>query len=81
MAGLQYNFFPTDFFFPRQQTISRDTNGVQQVPLIKSRNSEDVDDMSTQIRTNSGTKTLKAVSNPASLALLRIKKQNQESNQ
>ncbi|KAG6769137.1 hypothetical protein POTOM_024753 [Populus tomentosa] len=25
MAGLQYNFFPTDFFYPRPQTVKVDT--------------------------------------------------------
>nr|GLL47502.1 unnamed protein product [Ipomoea trifida] len=34
MAGLQYNFFPTDFFFPRQQAVTKD-NAPQQIPLVK----------------------------------------------
>ncbi|GMY19091.1 hypothetical protein FCV25MIE_14330 [Fagus crenata] len=34
MAGLQYNFFPTDFFYPRPQPVALDaTHGQASLPL------------------------------------------------
>lgn len=34
MAGLQYNFFPTDFYYPRPQASSDINNNKQQVQSI-----------------------------------------------
>ncbi|XAR69906.1 hypothetical protein NMG60_11001673 [Bertholletia excelsa] len=39
MAGLQYNFFPTDFFFPPQQSLAKDAAQPQVLP-IKTENQE-----------------------------------------
>ncbi|XVE61069.1 hypothetical protein DITRI_Ditri06bG0010200 [Diplodiscus trichospermus] len=33
MAGLQYNFFPTDFYYPRPQTIPVDADRVAAVSI------------------------------------------------
>ncbi|KAG2687268.1 hypothetical protein I3843_09G043900 [Carya illinoinensis] len=33
MAGLQYNFFPTDFFYPRPQSVSSDAAHKVVLPL------------------------------------------------
>ncbi|XAR69908.1 hypothetical protein NMG60_11001676 [Bertholletia excelsa] len=40
MAGLQYNFFPTDFFFPPQKSLAKDAAHPQVLP-IKAGNTED----------------------------------------
>ena len=86
MAGLQYNFFPTDFFFPAQKTVSGD-NISQQNLLIKTRKSdESLDDSKPQGKTVN--KTLKAISSSSSsssssslLALVPIPKQKQNQDQ
>ncbi|OIS96258.1 hypothetical protein A4A49_26677 [Nicotiana attenuata] len=80
MAGLQYNFFPTDFFFPAQKTVNGD-NISQQNLLIKTRKSdESLDDSKPQGKTVN--KTLKAISSSSSsLALVPIPKQKQNQDQ
>ena len=40
MAGLQYNFFPTDFFYPRQQQL-RATDATHKPPLLSLENKSD----------------------------------------
>lgn len=40
MAGLQYNFFPTDFFYPRPPTTQTDTGRKAALPM-QSQNSRD----------------------------------------
>ncbi|KAB1205497.1 hypothetical protein CJ030_MR7G025990 [Morella rubra] len=35
MAGLQYNFFPTDLLYPRQQPVALDTTRKVVLPLQK----------------------------------------------
>ncbi|KAK4377969.1 hypothetical protein RND71_004265 [Anisodus tanguticus] len=64
MAGLQYKFFPTDFFFPVQKTVSGDNISKQNI-LIKTRNSDEslIDDSKSQGKiVISSNKTLKAIS-------------------
>lgn len=80
MAGLQYNFFPTDFFFPRQQTVTRESSNLQQNNLlVNTRTIEDSEDAK-QLTSNGNIKSLKAVSS-SSLALAPVLKQNPSSNQ
>lgn len=75
MAGLQYNFFPTDFFFPRQQTVTREGSNLQQNNLlVNTRTTEDSEDAK-QLKSNGNSKSLKAVSS-SSLALAPVLKRN-----
>ena len=77
MAGLQYNFFPTDFFFPK--TVTRDSNP-QQVLLTTTNDHETEDTAQPKQLTisSNSTRVLKAIPSSSSLALAPIRKQNQE---
>lgn len=80
MAGLQYKFFPTDFFFPIQKTVSGDNLSKQSL-LIKIRNNDEslIDDSQGKIviNTNKKKKNLKAISS-SSLALVLVPKQKKD---
>ncbi|CAA2970843.1 Hypothetical predicted protein [Olea europaea subsp. europaea] len=72
MAGLQYKFFPTDFFFPPQKFAGRDIATQQQIPLVKSRNTDESDEPKQPKITTINTKAI-----PSSAAsLVPIKKSN-----
>ncbi|KAL3534489.1 hypothetical protein ACH5RR_002950 [Cinchona calisaya] len=80
MAGQMYNFFPTDFLFPRQKTVARDGTH-QQVLLVNNlTNNHETEDVAQvkQLKINSNSKGLKASLSSSSLALAPIHKQNQE---
>ncbi|VFQ72258.1 unnamed protein product [Cuscuta campestris] len=50
MAGLQYNFFPTDFFFPQQQKAAASiANAPPQVSLLKAKKIGDEIDESSPV--------------------------------
>ncbi|KAK2975505.1 hypothetical protein RJ640_027632 [Escallonia rubra] len=42
MAGLQYNFFPTDFYYPRPRGVNRENTG-QQVLHVKTQKGDETD--------------------------------------
>ncbi|CAK9184004.1 unnamed protein product [Ilex paraguariensis] len=44
MAGLQYKFFPTDFFVPSQQSVTRDGSSRQQVVPVRTRKIDEIDE-------------------------------------
>ncbi|KAM3288623.1 hypothetical protein P3S67_022053 [Capsicum chacoense] len=77
MAGLQYKFFPTDFFFPIQKTVNGDNLSKQNL-LIKTRNSDEsliIDESQGKIVIkNNSNKSLKAISSSSSFALVKQKK-------
>ncbi|KAM3205607.1 hypothetical protein BC332_26672 [Capsicum chinense] len=77
MAGLQYKFFPTDFFFPIQKTVNGDNLSKQNL-LIKTRNSDEsliIDESQGKIViNNNNNKSLKAISSSSSFALVKQKK-------
>ncbi|KAA8518056.1 hypothetical protein F0562_015524 [Nyssa sinensis] len=78
MAGLQYNFFPTDFFFPPQQSVNKDGTRPQVLP-VKTRKRDETDDgevSKTIIQHDNSDKDLK-VTLSASPALVPIEKKNQ----
>ena len=78
MAGLQYNFFPTDFFFPPQRSINGDTTGQKVLP-VKTLKKDDIDDSkqsTTLVRHDINKKNLKVFPS-SSTALAPIHKQNQ----
>ncbi|KAH0721279.1 hypothetical protein KY290_006202 [Solanum tuberosum] len=78
MAGLQYKFFPTDFFFPIQKTVSGDNISKQNL-LIKIRNNDEslIEDSQGKIVINNNKKNLKAISS-SSLALVPVPKQKKD---
>lgn len=45
MAGLQYNFFPTDFFYPRTKPKASDSAGKEVVHLQTTTNRDVVDNL------------------------------------
>ncbi|KAG5583473.1 hypothetical protein H5410_054100 [Solanum commersonii] len=80
MAGLQYKFFPTDFFFPIQKTVSGDNISKQNL-LIKIRNNDEslIEDSQGKIVINNNKKNLKAISS-SSLPLVPVPKQKKDQN-
>lgn len=44
MAGLQYNFFPTDFFYPRTKPVASDSAG-KEVVYLQTTNRDVVDNL------------------------------------
>ncbi|OIT07000.1 hypothetical protein A4A49_14693 [Nicotiana attenuata] len=87
MAGLQYNFFPTDLLYPLQKT-NREINISQQSNLlIKTRKNSDesLDDSISQnksINNNNKTTTIKAISSSSSsFALAPIPKNKKDQDQ
>lgn len=80
MAGLQYNFFPTDFFFPPQKTVTRESTH-QQVVLARANDETEDVAKAKQLKINSNSKSLKAIPSSSSLALVHVNKQNQETSQ
>ncbi|KAH0723592.1 hypothetical protein KY285_006135 [Solanum tuberosum] len=78
MAGLQYKFFPTDFFFPIQKTVSGDNISKQNL-LIKIRNNDEslIEDSQGKIVINNNKKNLKAISS-SSLASAPVPKQKKD---
>lgn len=84
MAGLQYNFFPTDFFFPPQNTIHRDSTS-QQINLSANTRmtDENLDDSKPLAKpiTNTKSTTLKAAISSSSIILAPISKQRQNQGQ
>ncbi|OIT29349.1 hypothetical protein A4A49_17481 [Nicotiana attenuata] len=85
MAGLQYYFFPTDFFFPPQNTTHRDSKSQQINLLANTRKSheETLDDSKPQAKpvTNTKSTTLKAVISSSSIVLAPTPKQRQNQGQ
>nr|GMD41813.1 hypothetical protein CDL12_07242 [Ipomoea batatas] len=64
MAGLQYNFFPTDLLYPlAQKPVGKDNQAPNQVSLIKSKKASNVNAEQAKGVIIS-TKPLKAVSPP-----------------
>ncbi|TMW98538.1 hypothetical protein EJD97_003905 [Solanum chilense] len=78
MAGLQYKFFPTDFFFPIQKTVSGENISKQNL-LIKIRNNDEslIEESKGKIVINNNNKNLKAISS-SSLALISMPKQKKD---
>uniref|UniRef100_A0A3Q7IKE3 Uncharacterized protein n=1 Tax=Solanum lycopersicum TaxID=4081 RepID=A0A3Q7IKE3_SOLLC len=78
MAGLQYKFFPTDFFFPIQKTVSGENTSKQNL-LIKIRNNDEslIEESKGKIVINNNKKNLKAISS-SSLALISVPKQKKD---
>ena len=65
MAGLQYNFFPTDLLYPLQPPAAGPTANdgpVRQVSLVNNWNSDKSEDLKNTNSVNSKGKIVKAVS-------------------
>lgn len=82
MAGLQYNFFPTDLLYPLQKTNREINTSQQSILLIKTRKNSDesLDDSKSQNKSINNKKkktTLKAISSP-SFALAPIPKNKKD---
>ncbi|KAL7169150.1 hypothetical protein ACSBR2_034230 [Camellia fascicularis] len=76
MAGLQYKFFPTDFFFPPQQSVNNTDVPLRQVLPIKPRKIDDINGCEQPITPIINDKHLKAPPS-SSLPISPIGKENQ----
>ncbi|KAF5772108.1 hypothetical protein HanRHA438_Chr13g0583961 [Helianthus annuus] len=70
MAGLQYNFFPTDFLYPQSTSISRDITLPQTIPLNTQKPDVLLEDLTMRKSSNTVTKQIKT------LKLSAVNKQN-----
>ncbi|KAL8213753.1 hypothetical protein R6Q57_003202 [Mikania cordata] len=61
MAGLQYNFFPTDFFYPQPASMSKDGSGPQNLLLNTQKPELLIEDLTMMKSTNHAKKQLKTL--------------------
>ncbi|GMP86591.1 hypothetical protein ACSBR2_034231 [Camellia fascicularis] len=81
MAGLQYKFFPTDFFFPPQRSITRDGATQNLLPIRNNEKIEDRDASKALIHREINDKRLKSLpssSLPLSPIIINPKQENQD---
>ncbi|KAG8372044.1 hypothetical protein BUALT_Bualt12G0025700 [Buddleja alternifolia] len=75
MAGLQYYFFPTDFYYPRPPSVNGDTSSHDQRQVLPVKNplnqeTDIADALQVKNATDQNTRSYKVVKVPSSMSLV-----------